>query len=82
MLTMYMKLKPSTACRMFSGTGFLPMRTGRTAFGWSERTISRKTCLYRIIARIILMPPPVEPEQATKLPRKRIQICANIGHSV
>src|SRR5690606_24416972 len=66
MLTMYMKLKARTACSTLSVTGWRPSRSGTTALGCSARTISRCTCLYRMIARIILMPPPVDPEHAAE----------------
>ena len=57
-----------------------PITTGLTARGWTMRTSSRRACAARIMSRIILMPPPVEPAQVAKQPSSTISSEANSGH--
>ncbi len=44
------------------------------------RVISRRACFSRMSARIILMPPPVEPAQVVNTERNSISTGAKIGH--
>ena len=55
-----------------AGTGAPWKITGFTTRGWMMRTSSRCACLSSRIMRTILMPPPVEPAQEAKQPRKII----------
>ena len=62
------------------GTGAPAMRSGATARGWMMRVNSRADCLSRTSARIIFIPPPVEPEEEAKQHRNSIHSGANAGH--
>ncbi len=76
----HMSMKARTAKITLFSITWSPNLTGTTARGWMMRVISRRACLNRSVARIILMPPPVEPELVAKHDRKIIQMGANTGH--
>src|SRR3990170_3734574 len=77
---LYTRMKASMAKMILFSTGTPASFTGTTARGWMMRVISRTAWLAISLARIILMPPPVEPEQVAKVHSNSIHTGANIGH--
>ncbi|MNG29418.1 hypothetical protein D3C84_1148420 [compost metagenome] len=73
-------MKASTDDMVRLSTARPLMRTGLTACGCNIVTSSLRACLTSRIARIILIPPPVEPADVAKPDNSSIVSGANRGH--
>ena len=73
-------MNPSTASTSGCATTCPPSTSGCTARGWLMRSNSRKACLHSTSERIILIPPPVEPDEDAIEQSSSSSKPANIGH--
>ena len=73
-------MKASTEAMVRASTARPLIRTGLTAWGCSMVTSSLRACLISRMARIILMPPPVEPAEVAKPDSSSMVSGANSGH--
>src|SRR5512135_3346033 len=79
-LMKYRKMKASTANTMLLSTTWPPIFNGLITDGCNSLRNSRPACFTSIRVRIILMPPPVEPELHAIQLRNSIHNGAKIGH--
>ncbi|MCY1197422.1 hypothetical protein D9M72_87860 [compost metagenome] len=73
-------MKASTDDMVRPSTALPLIRTGLIACGCNIVTSSLRACLTSRIARIILMPPPVDPADVAKPESSSIVSGANSGH--
>ena len=80
MLMKYRKMNPRMAKTTLLGICMPPTVTGAAIVGWIMRVSSRELWRTRIRVRIILIPPPVEPELTVTEDRNNIQKGTKMGH--